>query len=99
MDDLQPMESAQNVDDAQPVETPPSILRRVFRNRFHHWRAGWRILVYCILLFLGIIGLSALIAWLVPEPDGGMMSWGLFAVHGSIRPHVDRRGVVGALAV
>jgi membrane protease YdiL (CAAX protease family) len=76
MDDLQPMESAQNVDDAQPVETPPSILRRVFRNRFHHWRAGWRILVYCILLFLGIIGLSALIAWLVPEPDGGMMSWG-----------------------
>jgi membrane protease YdiL (CAAX protease family) len=28
------------------------MIKRTFRNRFGHWRAGWRILVYCIAVYV-----------------------------------------------
>jgi len=74
------MEEDQN---AEPVEQQldqirapeiRSVARRIFRNRFNHWRAGWRILVYSILLALGTTLISVAIRMLAPEREGGMMS-------------------------
>jgi membrane protease YdiL (CAAX protease family) len=31
---------------------PPGVARRVFRNRFGHWRAGWRLLLYVLAVFV-----------------------------------------------
>ncbi len=76
MDDLQSLELANIEDDAQPVETPPSMLRRVFQNRFHQWRAGWRMLVYIIAVFLFTLGLRAGVNLFFARPDDvPMVSW------------------------
>lgn len=75
------MEEFQNVEPADPpvdgvaAAPHPSAIRKVFRNRFDQWRAGWRIMVYLILLVLGNLALSALAQALFPESDEGMMSW------------------------
>jgi uncharacterized protein len=58
------------------VPEPGFAVRKIFRNRFHHWRAAWRILVFSILVFLGAMLMSVVIRMLAPERDGGMMSWG-----------------------
>jgi membrane protease YdiL (CAAX protease family) len=72
MDDLQPVEFEQP-EDAPP---PPSAVVRVFRNRFDQWRAGWRILVYLVVL-LGVgLAVRAGVRLLVPNSDGSsMVSW------------------------
>ena len=76
MDDLQSTESVPIEDDAQLVQTPPSILRGVFRNRFHQWRAGWRILVYLIVVTLFTIVLRAVVGLFLTRPDDvPMVSW------------------------
>jgi membrane protease YdiL (CAAX protease family) len=75
MEELQNVESADPPVDAVTAAPHPSAIRKVFRNRFDQWRAGWRILVYLILLVLGNLALSALVRALFPESDGGMMSW------------------------
>jgi hypothetical protein len=33
------------------VPQPESLVRRLFKNRFGHWRAGWRLLVYLVAAF------------------------------------------------
>jgi membrane protease YdiL (CAAX protease family) len=37
--------------DARSEGDRPGALRRIFRNRFGHWRAGWRFLVYAAAVF------------------------------------------------
>ncbi len=49
MEELQNVESADPPVDAVTAAPHPSAIRKVFRNRFDQWRAGWRILVYLIL--------------------------------------------------
>ncbi len=75
MDDLQDLELADLPIDDVMAAPQPSAIRKLFRNRFDQWRAGWRILVYFILLLLGNLALSALVRALFPESDGGMLSW------------------------
>lgn len=75
MDDIRGEEPAEERDDHPQTTEQVSALKRIFRNRFDHWRAGWRIAVYFILLFLGTLALSALVRLVAPEPDGGMLSW------------------------
>ncbi len=73
MDDLQTVEFEQPEDAPPP---PPSTVVRVFRNRFDQWRAGWRILVYLVVL-LGVgLAVRAGVRLLVPDSDGSsMVSW------------------------
>ena len=51
MEYLQTSEPAQE-EAPSPPEIQPSVIKRIFRNRFGHWRAGWRILVYAIAVFV-----------------------------------------------
>ena len=55
--------------------TKPSFLVRVFRNRFGHWRAGWRLLFYSLaILVLGLV-ISVPFGILMPDDaDGGFGS-------------------------
>ena len=39
----------QNLDREMPQ--PESLVRRLFKNRFGHWRAGWRLLAYLVAAF------------------------------------------------
>jgi membrane protease YdiL (CAAX protease family) len=65
--------------DSESISAPaehPSALRRVFQNRFGHWRAGWRILVYLIAVYVFTIALRAAVGLVVARPDGmSMHSW------------------------
>lgn len=72
MDDLQTVEFDQP-GDAPP--TPPSTVVRVFRNRFDQWRAGWRIVVFLILLVPANIALSAVMRSLLPGARSDLSSW------------------------
>ena len=61
------------------VPTPaaqPSHLKRVFRNRFGHWRAGWRILVYFVAAIAVGKVFSTPLKVLVPDHMGAdFTSW------------------------
>ena len=52
------MEEEQHVEisteETQPVQDPaqPGVIKRVFRNRFGHWRTGWRLVVYAIAVYV-----------------------------------------------
>ncbi len=39
----------QNLD--REIPQPESLVRRLFKNRFGHWRAGWRLLAYLVAAF------------------------------------------------
>jgi len=55
---------------------PPSLIRRTFRNRFDHWRAGWRMTLYLIAVGLVGFGLVILMRALLPDPgDAPFISW------------------------
>ncbi len=60
------------------LETPhePSLIRRIFQNRFGHWRAGWRMVLYLVaVLFFGL-GLVVLMRFLLPDAgDAPFISW------------------------
>jgi len=73
MDDLQPLELEQPENAPPP---PPSTVVRVFRNRFDQWRAGWRILVYLVVLFVVGMAARAGVRLVVPDAAGSpMVSW------------------------
>jgi uncharacterized protein len=51
--------------------TNPSFVIRVFRNRFGHWRAGWRLLFYSLaIVALGVV-ISVPFGILMPDDAGG----------------------------
>jgi len=55
---------------------PPSLIRRIFRNRFDQWRAGWRMALYLIAVGLVGFGLVILMRFLLPDPgDAPFISW------------------------
>jgi len=62
--------------ESAPPTQPPSLIKRTFRNRFGHWRAGWRLLVYFIAVFVIGKAISAPIKFFVPDaPDADFLSW------------------------
>ena len=65
--------------DTSPVTQAPArpgVIKRVFRNRFGHWRAGWRFLVYCIAVYVIGKTISAPIKLFVPDaPESDFLSW------------------------
>ena len=76
MEELQNVESADSPVDAVTAAPHPSAIRKVFRNRFDQWRAGWRILVYIVAVLLFTRGLRAGVNFFVTKPDDvPMVSW------------------------
>jgi hypothetical protein len=73
------MDEQVNTDLAPPeivTPPPPSLVRRVFRNRFDQWRAGWRMVLYLIAVGLVGFGLVILMRFLLPDPgDAPFISW------------------------
>jgi len=62
--------------ESAPPTRPPSLIKRTFRNRFGHWRAGWRLLVYFIAIYVIAKAISAPIKFFVPDaPDADFLSW------------------------
>lgn len=54
----------------------PGLIRRVFRNRFDHWRAGWRILVYGFAAYLVSLVIKTPLKMLIPGiPESHFLSW------------------------
>lgn len=75
MEYLQTSEPAQE-EAPSPPEIQPSVIKRIFRNRFGHWRAGWRILVYAIAVFVIGKAISTPLKLIVPDaPDSDFLSW------------------------
>ena len=67
--------STGDIQDPQPSEQP-SLIKRIFRNRFGHWRAGWRILVYAIAVFVVGKAISTPLKMLIPGvPESDFLSW------------------------
>jgi len=65
-------------DDSREVSPPkpPGRVARTFRNRFGHWRAGWRILVYSIAVFVIGKSISTPLKLLFPgAPESDFLSW------------------------
>ena len=63
------------IEDAPPPDSP-SLIRRIFRNRFNHWRAGWRMLVYIIAAFIIGKAFSTPLKMFVPGvPESDFVSW------------------------
>jgi len=63
------------IEDA-PSPDSPSLIRRVFRNRFKHWRAGWRMLVYIIAAIIIGKAFSTPLKMLIPGvPESDFVSW------------------------
>ena len=59
----------------QPPEQP-GVVKRIFRNRFGHWRAGWRILVYIIAVFVVQKSISTPLKMLIPGVrESDFLSW------------------------
>jgi membrane protease YdiL (CAAX protease family) len=59
-----------------PPDDRLSVIKRIFRNRFGHWRAGWRILVYAIAVFVIGKAISTPLKLLVPDaPESDFLSW------------------------
>ncbi len=75
MDDVSAMAAEVQQSEPPRSQRQESAMHRIFRNRFHQWRAGWRILVLLILLVPANIALSALLRWLIPGARSDMASW------------------------
>jgi membrane protease YdiL (CAAX protease family) len=60
---------------APPIESP-GVVKRIFRNRFGHWRAGWRVIVYLIAVFVIGKAFTTPIKLIVPDvPESDFLSW------------------------
>jgi membrane protease YdiL (CAAX protease family) len=72
------------IEEAPPPDRP-SLIRRIFRNRFGHWRAGWRMLVYIIVAYIAgkALGLGFSRGWpreLAVGVAGGLIATGLLVL-------------------
>ena len=58
-------------------ETPqPSLIKSTFCNRFGHWRAGWRLLVYAIAVYVIGKAVSTPLKLFFPDaPESDFLSW------------------------
>jgi membrane protease YdiL (CAAX protease family) len=58
------------------AEKQPTVLKRVFFNRFGHWRAGWRLLVYGVAVFLVGKAITTPLKLFMPSPsEAPFASW------------------------
>ena len=74
----------------------PGLIKRTFRNRFGHWRAGWRFLVYFIAAFVIQKSISTPIKMFVPGvPEADFLSW----THTLIYVVMNMALLLGGLAV
>lgn len=61
----------QNADDH-----PPPLVARVFRNRFEHLRAGWRMAAYAVTVVVLVVPFGILVAAIQKEqPAATLLSW------------------------
>ena len=76
---MEPNPDLEDVDDIleeDPAPERPGLIHRTFRNRFGHWRALWRILVYAIAVFVIGKAISAPLKLLFPgAAEANMISW------------------------
>jgi membrane protease YdiL (CAAX protease family) len=67
-----------STEETSPVHVPaqPGVIKRVFRNRFGHWRTGWRLVVYAIAVYVIFKAVSTPIKVFVPDvPESDFLSW------------------------
>ena len=76
MDSPQNTEIDVEVSESEPLAPQPSLIKRTFRNRFGHWRTGWRLLVYAIAVYVIGKAISAPLKMFFPDaPDADFLSW------------------------
>ena len=76
MDDAPVVDIPDELTELKPTPRQPSRLRRVFRNRFGHWRAGWRLLVFFTTAFVIAKAISAPLKLFLTNPnDAPFTSW------------------------
>jgi len=62
--------------ESAPSAPAPGLIKRSFRNRFGHWRAGWRLLAYLIAVYVIGKAVSAPLKIFVPHaPESDFLSW------------------------
>jgi len=76
MDEIEAVGIAKSEIDDVPSPDRPSLIRRIFRNSFNHWRAGWRMLVFVIAALIIAKAVSTPLKMLVPGvPESDFVSW------------------------
>ncbi len=72
-EELDPVETAQESESTEPTR---KLLTRLFRNRFGHWRAGWRLTLYLIAVFVLGKSVSAVLKlWISNPAAASFSSW------------------------
>jgi hypothetical protein len=73
---IQNEEIAVDASERAPSTPQLSLVKRIFRNRFGHWRAGWRLLVYAIAIYVIGKAVSAPLKLFFPDaPESDFLSW------------------------
>jgi len=76
VDSDQTTETDVETSEIAPKAPKPSMMKRTFRNRYGHWRAGWRLLVYAIAVFVIGKAISAPLKVFFPDaPEADFLSW------------------------
>ncbi|MBD3857248.1 MAG: CPBP family intramembrane metalloprotease [Acidobacteria bacterium] len=76
MDSDQTTETDVEASEIAPEVPKPSMMKRTFRNRYGHWRAGWRFLVYAIAVFVIGKAISTPLKVFFPDaPEANFLSW------------------------
>jgi membrane protease YdiL (CAAX protease family) len=58
------------------IPEKPGLIRRTFQNRFGHWRAGWRLLIYLIVAFAVGKAISTMLKLFMENPsEAPFASW------------------------
>lgn len=71
--ELEPLETAPDSESAEPTRKR---LTRLFRNRFGHWRAGWRFALYVLAVFAVGKSVSAVLKlWISNPAEASFSSW------------------------
>jgi membrane protease YdiL (CAAX protease family) len=72
------LETSEPVQDEapSPPDDRPSVVRRIFRNCFGHWRAGWRVVAYLIAVLVIGKAITTPLKLIVPNvPESEFLSW------------------------
>ena len=76
MDSDQTTETDVEASEIAPEAPKPSMMKRTFRNRYGHWRAGWRLPVYAIAVFVIGKAISTPLKVFFPDaPEADFLSW------------------------